>query len=822
MPLSVRRVNFLCYAAIAVWALAAWFHGALPDIPALVLASDSAKACAGIVLLLLVPGAQFAHLVLRGKACSVSRFFLLAIGLNVLIWIGVLTGLHAFVDTVRPYMIVAVIGVVAVIGSMLLRQRWGRGALVRPMPAAGLCVYVVGAGLLMVAIPLGGGPFMAEAEQYWPLTILGDFEGAEWPAEPDRAVSTRYGQGAIRMGARLFRMNAGDTGIALHNAGSTDTTFHLALCFALSDEGHVAIEHAGRLLFDTYAPPPFDPAIHQRNYPPPRFFVSRTLRLRPGENRLRIRYTPSAHAGPSPLMAVLDLSQLARAAAEALFRSHYVIDNIGDTQENYVLGASLVRYPFPRTSSYNGSHFDGGGYTVSNLPFPYYPYAFSILLLGERMSSLHVLYLVEIALLFCLSASLATGGAKRQTKGIILACLGCVMTYAVLMRFMRESVYIHTILTLVVLAVLKALSERDRVTFLIFGTFCVFVKGGLPILAFAICAAMWVFPKQRKTVISQTLMLAGICALVTLGLLWFGSRAGVIGQWQREFAEEDYMERFAILLSVARGEVQALPLLIESAARLTGIVLACSGGMLALVFVRRRPVPWLLTLTAFGIHGLTSVSDPLFPDLEHIWHPLNYFTPAAPLIAAAGLRALGELRPRRRRWAAYLAAAACFSCIPVCRAVARTYEDQYEKVIVPGLSVIHRGAAVDFLLRRARSEAQRSEWRLMSADAEAALAVRHFPALAPAVLRMLAEAHHIVAVDAARQGDIEGAAARWEEGLALNPAIRPAVQSYVSALLRLGRRNAAKKWLDHGLRLWPSDEILTALEQRLAAGGPDG
>ena len=405
------------------------------------------------------------------------------------------------------------------------------------------------------------------------------------------------------------------------------------------------------------------------------------------------------------------------------FAKRGLIANVGDTRENVELARSLFRYPYPRETSYAGEIFDGGGYAISNLPFPYYPYALALLACGDDVMSLGWLHLVLLLGIWSVMRQVIFGRIRKRatlTGSVDAICLLSVLAYAALMRFMIESIYVHTTLTLVFLvAVWALLAGHDRL-FLVYSAFAVLTKGGLPLVAVLLGVAFASGARPRREVLRVGAWTAAVTVALAACLLVFGAATGSLIAWAEDLAGDDYAGRFVKLGRAVAGDQAALRTLGVAAWELSKHVLA-AGGAFAL-FCVFMPDRQGLVLVCIGLlfHVLVCAADPGWQCWGSPVHHLNYFTPAAPLLGTAGLRRLVQLR--HKRWLPLIVLGLIFPAmfgVGYCQLRATTY--RLPESMAPAWRAMHASAVNDYMLRRAEERIGEENFAGAAHDAEVAL-----------------------------------------------------------------------------------------------------
>ncbi len=717
-----KRIPVLTIAATFGLLAAMWAELAWPEHAALVMG----RRAAGLALVLFWPAALVMWR--RVRCASAFQFFWIAaainiIGESILLSAATAAGLEW---TEWGFAVVLSLLTIACLATHVLMPATAPSPLaqgespldsLRPLGAAALLLI----GFIYAVCSFFGPRDLVHFNEarYWPIETQSVLEAPE-PAAPEARPRLAPGPEWRRLADGIYRIDTDRATATIRNANTKPIRAGIALFVEAHREGRIDLLVDGKVIASEYAHPRFDATQHPRNYPPPNITLAREVELAPGDHALELRIdTAHAEAGTGYLI-VLDLSFKSSLISRKLsFDRRYLIANIGDTRENIELARSLFRYPFPRETSYAGEIFDGGGYAISNLPFPYYPYAFAMLAGGDDVMSLGWLHVALLLGLWAVMRRIIFGRIRKRallTASVEVLCFLSVLAYAALMRFMIESIYVHTTLTLVFLVALWALLAGHTRLFLVYAAFTVLTKGGLPLIVCLLAIAFVLAARPRREVLRTAGQAAAVVAGFAALLLIFGWATGSLDAWREDLAGDDYAGRFVHLTLALTGDAAARDTLALAAWSLTKHVLAAGGAFV--VFCLFRPDRRSLLLAAIGLlfHALVCVSDPGWESWGHAVHPLNYFTPAAPLLCMAGLRRLVQLR--RQRWLRLLAVILILPAaagVGYCQVRAMGY--RLPASMEPSWRSMHAACVNDYLLRRAQTRIEANDYAGAAHDA---------------------------------------------------------------------------------------------------------
>jgi len=545
--------------------------------------------------------------------------------------------------------------------------------------------------------------------------------------------------------------------------------------------------------------------------------VHRIVALPPGRTTVTLAYTTEPSAQPDAFLIVTDLSNLDRASFLTAFRSRYLVDNIGDRQEALELARMLNSRLFLFTHSYDGTFFDRGGYTLVNFPLPFFVHSFALLSMGDRMTSVHLAYLVIFLGIFVATLKLVTPEGEAPRLLILALAVVFALNYGALMRFGIESVLIqYSLLVLFLLLAARFVVRQEELGFLLFGLFACLTKGGVVFMAFMFATLALFFPSQRGATLRLFGKLAGVAALVALAVGLGGYWTGSLGDWVREARSPDYAGRFGLAWRAMQGEGAAFQLLSAATLKHSAVVLVASGFLpLACLMGTDALARFLLTFGLLG-HLTVCVSDPscLIRTTPGV-HPLLYFAPAAPLLAAAGLRSLS--RASARKWAMALPVLAAAASLVGCTLVLAWHDRLWAQQAPVHRYYEHYSLASvgDYFLRQARAAFEAKDLDRMAHEAAKALKLDYYRGhFNQYVKNQRAEAHLFVGCNHARKRERESAVASLKAAVELDPTLAEAYVSLVAVLLEQGNKAEAVRWAEAGLRAAPDHPKLKSLSER--------
>lgn len=362
-------------------------------------------------------------------------------------------------------------------------------------------------------------------------------------------------------------------------------------------------------------------------------------------------------------------------------------------------------------------------------------------------------------------------------------CLLSVLGFASLMRFMVESLYVHTTLTLVFVVATYHLLRGNRGTFLAYSAFCVLTKGGLVLVAFLLGIGLILGVRKRSEIARSAAMAATVAVVLGVAVLAFGWATGSLEPWREDLFGDDYVDRFGLLGKALSGDWASAGVVGRAGWELTKHVLA-SGGLVAVVcLLGADRVSKLLVAMAALFHGLICASDPAFESWGYRVLPLNYFTPAAPLLVVAGIRSLWQLRSRQwSRWVAVGLLPPVIAGVMWCHCRSRAY--RLSPRMAGAWKAMHAACVSDSLLRRAESMFGGGDPQAPESDAERVLWLCSRHKMDHRLTYQKGKAHYVLARCAMREGDAAEARAQLKAMLDTSPRF---AEVYRRGMQQLGK-----------------------------------
>ncbi len=714
-----------------------------------------------------------ASLALRRRRVHAFEFAAASFALGLLAAIALTTAAKAFVPRLTAPLYYALSLGVAAIALVCLRRRVAPARLVAPALAT-IAWSSVGVAIVIGYTLSTRGFRLVDEDRYWTQDLYAQVAAADFGSALG-GVAIEFEDAAGRHEGLTWRLGAQGGAVVVRNPGKEPAARVVRLLVEAHGESKLRIAAPGRPARTLYLQPRFELRHHPRNFPPANVMVDVQVHAPPGETRIELALAPWPRPDHAAYAWITNATTTSRAAFWRVFNNRYLVANTGDVREQISLARSLLDKPFLYSYSYNGTVFDGGGYTISNLPLPYYVQSFALLLLGDSLLSLHALYLAEIAALYLVLVALMRTRLRSNRGPAQLVALFPVLAYATLMRFMAESLYVHTLLTLLALAGVYCLRRRRYGQWALYALLGLLTKGGVVLVGLLAALALIVRPARldwRKLAGSTALAAAAAGAL----LLMAGAATGSLDAWLKLAGGTDYAGRFKLLRALCGGDAAAFePLAMASWDLTARIALACALLPVFLVFRRDRLSVWLL-LTGLVFHAIVCASDVVWGRFGEFVHPLNYFTPAAVLLAVAGGRAVLH----QRQALLPVAAALGMACLLACRLYVRGYEQHF---VSPGVAQREDFALAvnDFLIRRGAA-ALKAGGRPNMAAAESLLTEATRPrqayALAPTprMRVQVASAHYLLAQLEAKRGDMKQAESQARQALEAWPDYMPARQ----------------------------------------------
>ena len=635
----------------------------------------AAKSVFGTLMLLWLPGLPLAYLLLRKPRVRWLDLGAASLLLGLTASIALTAAAKAFVSPLTTGIYLALVLGLSIVLLPVAASRMRRTRVVKP---AWTAVAATSVGCLVVVLyPLLGAKLrLVDGGRYWPIDLYARVAGME------------FGEGRCPASLAFEDERGADPGPSWEVTGKGGTlvvgnegvarTLALRLLVEAQGEAKLELWQDGLQLRSFYVHPRFELPIHPRNYPPSNFLIDEPIVVPRDGTRIAVKLIPWPKPGHPVCATIVDAGVPTRDEFWRCFRQRYLAAPTGDTREQISLARSLIDRAFPYSYSFRGSVFGGGGYTISNLPAPYYVYSFALLAFGDSSLSLHVLYLAEVLALYLIVTALMRVSLRGARWRAQLVAVFPVLTYVTLMRFMVESLYVHTLLTLLVLIAAHFALRGQRWLFGLAVAFAILTKGGIVLVSLLLLGATLVRNRRGLRVRALwTTACVSMCVAVSL-LAVAGLATGSLSSWWDLAKGSDYGGRFTCLgRALAHFDATALQRLGSASFDLTLRVLLASCVLPTFMLLRRdRAGQWLFAV-GLAFHLVVCLSDTVWHRVQSDVHPLNYFTPTALLWAIAGGRALlsGGVG-RRHLWIAVSALAGIF-CVGVCRLYVKAYEGHF-------------------------------------------------------------------------------------------------------------------------------------------------
>lgn len=566
--------------------------------------------------------------------------------------------------------------------------------------------WVVGAMMLCPALLLLiAEPTVVSRHSYWPLETEAELFELGRVTHDSSQFRVSYSPECKRIAERRYGVQTWPAAILVENRAATTRRYALKLLVESHVEGTLRIRCNGRTVAEQYLHPRMRHSRFPRNYPPPNCMLSSEADLPPGPSTFELGLSVE-EPDRLPRVVVTDVSGLDYRAIRRVFGRHYVVAALGDVQGNLNQSANLSDHLWFYTASYDGERADGGGYSISNLPFPYYVDNFALLLMGDSPMSLNTLQLGLVALTIPLLLALADA---RGCRSVALAC-AAMLCYGVLMRLHVEALYMQALLTFAFMLCTYHYLRGERGWFCLAAFFVAMSKGGVALLGLLFVLGVLLMKGRRKRMLVDGAVVTGACALGVLAFQVAKDVWPVLRVFANEMASDEYAGRFHLIRHLWDAPLRKARPLLLAGGKLTLWVLLASCLMPFELLRGRDRWAWVLAGTGLAFHVIICLSDPGITSFAVIQHPLNYFVPAGPLLFAAGLRAM-RAAGKQPSWVHALVCAACFAgCL-------RVAGSQSKPIRVPRHEVMHATAVADLLVRRAIGRIGSGEHELASRDA---------------------------------------------------------------------------------------------------------
>ncbi len=653
----------------------------------------------GIVFFL--PGVFLPPLLFPRRRLDFFSFLSWAVGLNWLFWLIATTAIKSLGGSVTRTSLLAVLIPASLIAALFAYPRLQSSSITTPLKKRLILWGAITGGLLLFAL-LRFQPFLAGEDRFWPNRyhkVLADLELEAETTDPP-LIEWRENK------------TAGGTvsGWTLTNPTNRPIAVPLLFFFDGREEMEVELTFNRETIYDSYFPPPYEITSSPRNYPPAKdHFAGRAL-LPPGESVLALRFLTAGGVefDHPPLIIVRNYSRAERGKLQHFFSSEYLIGDTGDLREQLNLARNLKTGIIPYTYSYNGTLFDGGGYTIEH---PLFPFFLKMMLLALWEDSLRSFQLLFWGLLAFLAYVLLAAVTEEADDRLLLpgSLVGIVLVlYLLLVRYRIDTPYISTTLSLTVLLALFHLSCRRTFLFLLWAAFAVLCKGGaafifLGLLAYALAFRDWKYPIKSAAAVAAI----GLLALAPTFLATF--RKASPEAWEILFAG-NYGQRLTPLRALIGGDLAAARFLGESALRYLWLVSAGSVFTAAFWFIRKKPRNVFLILAALFSFFLVALSKPSLIAEDFSGHRLSYLAPVTFLVFVGGVSLLARRRgPGRKK----LAVLALLLALPAFASVPLILQPYRQALAGASGEISPRVPVIDFLLRRYRESGGREDRRLL-------------------------------------------------------------------------------------------------------------
>ncbi len=753
--------------------------------------ADALRVVAGLAILHLVPGVYIAALMLRET--RLGPFTLATVGINYACVIVLSTAVKLCGQVVTPWSYLAAAAIASAALAALVQARRGRLARVQ-RPGRGLWLTVAAGpaivGYVFLAHPtIPGSPddfltpdFLYRLAKLAPTPARANEKHA--PIKPFRGVWYVWNEGTdLAPGESLEIETYGGRVRWLVRA---------------TRECYVTFKRGDKLLGAYYFPPPFDIKRHPHNYPPNTQLID--LPVPPGTERLTVGLQA---ADPACRLSILDLTGLPPEEVQARVRKRYAIWDIGDVREQLSLARNLRDHVLPFTYSYDGTIFDGGGYTITHLPLRSYVGMAAFVLLGDRMASFLFVWLVQLWIVFAITCGLARVRGPWQT----LCALLPVLAYATLVRPNIEGACLRTTSIVVLLGFAYFLLNRgtpngrtpNTALLILFAALCCLTKVGLMALPVLLFAHVFSTRAAGRRLFAALGLTAGAVAAAGLAAFAVGQATGVWDAWWRTLLGGSFAGKFSIVLTLladvpASGEFARLGVrpwaaFLRAVCDYTWWTAIGSCLLPAAVVLKRDRVAGCLLFAGGVVYLICAASDPtlIIPNT----YSSHYFTRVAGvanLLAAGGLRCLCLANVRRRWMAVWIAIGALM--LPL----AKYEHHRQDKALEahPWHGAMYKAAVIDSLKREAIRDLGRGRIALARNTCHKMMLVDR---------TYLPTALLLANCDQA-EGKWQAAAKQYEQGLARPWELDDAGEFARNALnaaqcyLRLGNRGRAQYWLD--------------------------
>ncbi len=665
--------------------------------PAASVALDMLRTIPALCLLLVVPGGVYLPLLYRlwGRPPRRSRVFytatwtaLVTLGCHV---VGHKAVLLIFGAAESWEMLLSAL--VFTLAGALLSARWGGEGAEDPEAAAeeegpqsgrigrlvGACAVLV--GLVVITSP----PHFVEEDDYYKEDSIYTYHTAEnlrftVESGPPAGLTVRPGEGWVQRKDGVWDLSGNAGTLHIRNTSGKATPVNLKMMLKnlreqqvlvdftldgarvekwnlLSHEGgHYQVKSA-RFPNSVFLMPRYNLYKAPRDAFTNLRLIVPTLHIGPGAHQLEVslRHPAREIQGPGPRLRIFDLSFLAAADFHRRLKSHFFIGDVGDIRETLDFAAGFKEHMIQHSHSYDGESFDGGGPTsISDEPPGHHFVCYlAQTFRGDSITTVSLLYLLELALTFCVAASLVTGGRRRLGWGELLILGAGIFAYSRLCRLGVESNAPETLFLLVWLCATKAyLDGRTRLAHVLVGlSFLIHVLS--PQCVLFLCLSLGVVTRSLsglRFLLTSWMILA---STVLVRFLLIASAVGFHKAWftgQAFFLAGNRLGNFkALLLS---QDLSVLPTMAGVMIDFFQLIMIASCGAAAFfvcsLFLERSagdPERWQRTLALF-IFGVIYFLSMSLVDGQRAHH-LGQITVLLIITALRGIACI-ERRPQRQ------------------------------------------------------------------------------------------------------------------------------------------------------------------------------
>lgn len=662
------------------------------------------KSLAALGILFSLPGIYLPFFLLRSPRLSFFNYLSWSVGLNWLFLLIATTLIKGCGYPVQTSNLLGIIIPVALVSAALASRRRREVAI----SVENKKMYLVGAillvGLLCLAY-LSFHPFLISENRIWPNEYHRLFRQLKFTTpeihqtqtdNPEGKVSWEWDQNWCRPELHQLRPQSGRAYCRLFNPSPTHTSLPLIFLFDGREEMALDLSFNGHLIFSDYLPPPYQIRNCPRNFPPAQELFSGKVELLPGENLLEFNFTsPSGKTfRERPDVLIWNFSHSSRREFSRIFQSYYLIGDTGDIREQLNLARNLKEKVSPFTYSYDGTIFDGGGYTIEHPLFPFLLKMVMLTLGEDSLKSFQLLFWGLLgALLFTMLRCTAEAEAKRIFPWFLLG--GGIALSLFLIRYRLDTPYLTTTLSLTTLLALSHLQRRETGLFLLWSSFTILSKGGV-IFIFLGLLCFLILERNFRYFFRSLLIVIFLTILLLAPMFILTSRDTGSLQWKILFSG-NYQGRFPAWAALFQGRGGLLRQQLATAARYLWMVSIGSGFLvLGWVLPKSRRAKFFLLLSVFS-SLVVAFSRPSIIGAHYYGHRLSYLAPLIFFVPLPTISALLSYSGRKAKWWFIFFGLLLLLSATQIKPILRSYR---EVMAHPYLKVSHRVSLLDFLLRR--------------------------------------------------------------------------------------------------------------------------